>query len=158
MNTVFVYILSFTILIFVATFPTQFTTNNVKTTWYKCIAPSFSPPSYVFPIVWTILYTLLAIALAQTMMLPNSNTKFWLLGFYAYNLAQNMSWPYFFFELHEVKTALFVLVEMIFSTSIILWQSYRVLPPWVGHILVPYLLWLCFATILNTASVFKTCA
>ena len=158
MNTIYAYVISFIILSFVATFPTQIIAKSVSSAWYKCIQPSFSPPAVVFPIVWTILYTLIAIALAQTILLPASNGKYWLLGFYAYNLIQNISWPFLFFQYHEIKTALFVLVEMVFSTAIIMWQSYRILPRWVGHLLIPYFLWLCFASVLNADSIFKTCS
>jgi tryptophan-rich sensory protein len=36
-----------------------FTRKNVNTKWYDCIKPIITPPNYVFPIVWTILYILL---------------------------------------------------------------------------------------------------
>ena len=41
----------------------QFTKSNVNIQWYECIKPNITPPKYIFPIVWTILYILLAIIL-----------------------------------------------------------------------------------------------
>lgn len=41
----------------------QFTKSHVDTQWYECIKPNITPPKYIFPIVWTILYILLAIIL-----------------------------------------------------------------------------------------------
>jgi tryptophan-rich sensory protein len=108
-------------------------------------------------LVWTVLYVFLGIALAQTLMLPESSGKYWLLGFYAYNLVQNVSWSYVFFGEHEVKLALFILGEMLLSTGLILWQTYRLLPLWVGNLLVPYMAWLMFATVLNIDMLFKSC-
>ena len=157
MNTLFAYVVSFTVMAIVAYLPQSMTAGAVASPWYKCIQPSFSPPKYVFPLVWTVLYVFLGIALAQTLMLPESSGKYWLLGFYAYNLVQNVSWSYVFFGEHEVKLALFILGEMLLSTGLILWQTYRLLPLWVGNLLVPYMAWLMFATVLNIDMLFKTC-
>ena len=157
MKTLLAYVVSFTVMAIVAYLPQSVTAGAVTSPWYQCIQPSFSPPKYVFPVVWTILYVFLGVTLAQTLMLPESSGKYWLLGFYAYNLVQNVSWSYVFFGEHEVKLALFILGEMLLSTGLILWQTYRLLPAWVGNLLVPYMAWLMFATTLNIDMLFKTC-
>jgi translocator protein len=157
MNSLIAYLLAFTVVFTVSFIASKFTTSSVSSKWYQCIKPAFTPPDSVFPVVWTILYILLAISLGRTLLLPNSSNKYWLLGFYAYNLIQNIMWPFYYFDLHQVQVAMVVLVELIISTLVIISQSYRLLPAWVGHILIPYVLWLMFAATLNYASIGKQC-
>ena len=156
-KTLFTYLISFAVVFSVSFISSIFTTPNVHTSWYNCIRPSFTPPNIVFPIVWTVLYILLAIALGSTLLLPNSEKKNWLLGLYGFNLIQNIMWSYFYFQLHQVQIAMMILIELIITTFLIIYKSYQVLPSWVGHILIPYMLWLCFAAALNFASLKKTC-
>jgi translocator protein len=157
LGAIIAYLIAFSAVFTTSYIASIFTKNNVKTSWYECVKPWFTPPDAVFPIVWTILYILIAIALAQAIMLPNSASKYWLLGFYGYNLFQNILWPFYYFEQHETRTALFILIELMVNTSIILTQTYRLLPSWVGHILIPYLMWLGFAGVMNYFSIDKKC-
>ena len=185
MQTPIAYIISFAIVSIVMALPNQVTMRSVNSPWYKCIRASFTPPKYVFPIVWTTLYIFIAITLAQTLLLKESdtklirtasshrdlwspngvswledfipNTKYQLLGLYAFNLILNVAWSFAFFGEHNVLGAFIILLALIVSGGMILWKSRRVLPPWVSYLLVPYVGWLCFAGILNGASLLKTC-
>lgn len=157
MQTPIAYIISFAIVSVVMALPNQVTMRSVNSPWYKCIRASFTPPKYVFPIVWTTLYIFIAITLAQTLLLKESDTKSRLLGLYAFNLILNVAWSFAFFGEHNVLGAFIILLALIVSGSMILWKSRRVLPPWVSYLLVPYIAWLCFAGILNGASLLKTC-
>ena len=157
MQPTIAYLISFAIVSVVMALPNQVTMRSVNSPWYKCIRASFTPPKYVFPIVWTTLYIFLAITLAQTLLLKESDTKSRLLGLYAFNLILNVAWSFAFFGEHNVLGAFIILLALIVSGGMILWKSQRVLPPWVSYLLVPYVAWLCFAGILNGASLLKTC-
>ena len=157
MQTPIAYIISFAIVSIVMALPNQVTMRSVNSPWYKCIRASFTPPKYVFPIVWTTLYIFIAITLAQTLLLKESDTKSRLLGLYAFNLILNVAWSFAFFGEHNVLGAFIILLALIVSGGMILWKSRRVLPPWVSYLLVPYIAWLCFAGILNGASLYKKC-
>lgn len=156
MNQTYSYLTAFFIVIVVMLIPSG-TMESVKSPWYKCIRPSITPPNYVFPIVWTLLYILIAIALANTLMLPNSSNKQILLFLYGFNLTCNMLWSFAYFGNRDVLLAFFILLSIIITTGFILQYTYRLLPFWVMCILLPYQLWICFAGILNFLSLFKKC-
>jgi translocator protein len=151
------YLISFAIVSIVMALPNQVTMRSVNSSWYTCTRASFTPPKYVFPIVWTTLYIFIAITLAQTLLLKESDTKSRLLGLYAFNLILNVAWSFAFFGEHNVLGAFIILLALIGSAGMILWKSRHVLPPWVSYLLVPYIAWLCFAGVLNGASLFKNC-
>ena len=78
MDTLKAHITSFIIMAVVAMFPSD-VMKATKSRWYQCIRPSITPPNIVFPVVWTVLYILIAFALAQTFMVrgeENKNKKF----------------------------------------------------------------------------------
>jgi|UniRef100_A0A6C0HUF7 tryptophan-rich sensory protein len=156
MNQTYSYLTAFFIVIVVMLIPSG-TMESVKSPWYKCIRPSITPPNYVFPIVWTLLYILIAIALANTLMLPNSSNKQILLFLYGFNLICNVLWSFAYFGNKDVLLAFFILLSIIITTGFILQYTYRLLPFWVMCILLPYQIWICFAGILNFLSLFKKC-
>jgi tryptophan-rich sensory protein len=156
MNQTYSYLTAFFIVIVVMLIPSG-TMESVKSPWYKCIRPSITPPNYVFPIVWTLLYILIAIALANTLMLPNSSNKQILLFLYGFNLICNVLWSFAYFGNKDVLLAFFILLSIIITTGFILQYTYRLLPFWVMCILLPYQLWICFAGIINFLSLFKKC-
>ena len=152
----FSYIVAFIIVSLVMFIPSG-TMDSVKSPWYKCIRPTITPPNYVFPIVWTILYILIAIALANTLMLPNSSNRQILLWLFGFNLICNMLWSFAYFGNKDVLLAFFILLAIIITTGFILQYLYLLLPIWVMILLIPYQLWICFAGILNFLSLFKKC-
>ncbi len=151
------YLISFAIVSIVMALPNKVTMRSVNSSWYTCTRASFTPPKYVFPIVWTTLYIFIAITLAQTLLLKESDTKYQLLGLYAFNLILNVAWSFAFFGEHNVLGAFIILLALIGSAGMILWKSRRVLPAWVSYLLVPYVAWLCFAGVLNGSSLLKNC-
>jgi tryptophan-rich sensory protein len=157
MHTPIAYLISFAIVSIVMALPNQVTMRSVNSPWYTCTRASFTPPKFVFPIVWTTLYIFIAITLAQTILLKESDTKSRLLGLYAFNLILNVAWSFAFFGEHNVLGAFIILLALIGSAGMILWKSRRVLPPWVSYLLVPYVAWLCFAGVLNGASLLNNC-
>jgi len=121
-------------------------------TWYAGLKkPAFSPPNWLFGPVWLALFTLMGIAsfLIWNKGVGKGEVRIALILFLG-QLILNVLWSYFFFNLHN---PLFALVEII-----ILWLAilatiisfYRLSQP-AGIILIPYLLWVSFAAILNFA-------
>ena len=151
------YFLSLFIMLFVMFVPTVTTMKKVTSTWYKCIRPSISPPNYVFPIVWTFLYIMIGFALAQTFMLQESIDKNILLYLYGYNLLLNMLWTFAYFGTENVNLAFIILLAIIVSAAFILYYTWLLLPVSIFYILVPYMMWVCFAGLLNFLSLGKKC-
>lgn len=117
--------------------------------WYSRLRkPSYDPPDYVFPIVWTGLYSLIAVSGARVWNEDESPERTAALCLWWAQLAMNAGWTRFFFGEHRPKRAL---VDVISMEAVIL--SY------VGTTLrvdrtaaacfVPYAAWVAFATVLN---------
>lgn len=108
--------------------------------------PAFSPPGWVFPVVWTILYVLMGIAsyLVLTSGKPNDAA----LTTYAIQLFFNFFWPILFFRMGLCVTAflwLIVLWVLILRTTVIFYRIVKT----AGYLMIPYLLWVAFAGYLN---------
>lgn len=109
--------------------------------------PPLSPPGWLFPVVWTILFTLMGIAsyLVYTSGNPDSKTA---LTVYGVQLLFNFFWSIIFFNLEMYLFAfiwLVVLWLLILVTTILF---YRIRKP-AGYLMIPYLIWVTFAGYLN---------
>ena len=111
--------------------------------------PPLSPPGWVFPIVWTILYLLMGIAsyLVLTAGKDSQETGRALI-FYAVQLAVNFFWPilFFTFGLYAASFIWLVLLWVLIVTVIYLFGE---ISQSSAYLLVPYLLWVTFAGYLN---------
>ncbi len=117
--------------------------------WYAGLEkPAFQPPGWAFGIVWTILYTMMGIALAAILNEPDSKQRRTALSLFGVQLGLNFSWSPFFFGAHMIDAAL-VIIVVILLTAAATANLFRRLRPVAGWLLVPYLLWLCLATALN---------
>ena len=119
--------------------------------WFDALRkPDFMPPGYLFGIVWPTLYAMLGIALALILAEPPSpERKSALIVFFA-QLALNFAWSPLFFALHDMALAKYVIMVMAALAAIAagkFWRLRRV----AGMLLIPYLAWLVFATMLNSA-------
>jgi benzodiazapine receptor len=117
--------------------------------WYAALRkPSFQPPAWMFGVVWTILYTLLGLALAMVLREPPSNRRRDALWLFGGQLALNFSWSPIFFGLQMIEIALVVLIAML-VLALAAARYFRGLQPVSGWLMLPYLLWLCLAVVLN---------
>lgn len=111
--------------------------------------PPLSPPGWVFPVVWTILYLLMGYASYRILISgAPSGEKGRALTAYGAQLAANFLWPILFFGLGWYLVAfleLLVLWTLVFVTMV---RFYRI-DPVAGDLLLPYLLWVTFAAYLN---------
>ncbi len=123
------------------------TRSGIQNYMENLIKPSFSPPSFLFSIVWTILYILMGISsyyIYQSMSCHKSNCML----LYSLNLVLNFSWPIIFFNL-EARLFAFLFILLLDVVVILMTLCFYGINKKSGYLNIPYLLWLLFATILN---------
>ena len=114
--------------------------------WYKNINKSpINPPSYLFGIVWPILYSMLLLYFILIFRKPEYNIIYKL---FLIQMLFNFIWSPIFFKLKKFKLALIVVLLMVGITGYITYLTYYIEKK-MALILVPYLLWISFATYLN---------
>lgn len=126
-----------------------FLTSDSMETFSMLNKPPLSPPGILFPIVWTVLYTLMGIAsyLVVTSNAPKIETQN-ALFIYGIQLAINFFWSIFFFNLEWYLFSFFwlLLLWAFILNTIILF--YRISKP-AAYLMIPYLIWVTFAGYLN---------
>ncbi len=112
--------------------------------------PPLSPPSILFPIVWTLLYILMGISSAMIYIDRERNPDAAKKGFiwYGTSLVLNFSWSIIFFNLEAAFFALLVLAAL-FYTIICTIIEYCGVRPIAAYLQIPYALWVAFAGYLN---------
>lgn len=114
--------------------------------------PSFAPPGILFPIVWTILYTLMGIS-SYIISESNSREKENALSIYWLQLGINLLWSIIFFVLN-LKTLAFIWIILLIIAVIIMLKKFLSINKLAGYLQVSYLLWLLFAAVLNLSIIF----
>lgn len=109
--------------------------------------PPLSPPGIIFPIVWTILYFLMAIS-AYMITESKSTIKKKALTIYGIQLFLNFIWPLIFFNARMFLLALLVLIALWVMVLWMIGTFYRINPR-AAFLQIPYALWLTFAAYLN---------
>lgn len=111
--------------------------------------PPLSPPGWLFPIVWTILYTLMGIAsyLVITSDAPTEEITS-AIKTYIYQLIVNFLWPTFFFNFEWYFFSLIWIIVLWILILIMFRQFYKINKK-AGYLIIPYLLWVTFAAYLN---------
>ena len=113
---------------------------------YNYIAvPAFAPPSSVFPIVWTILYVLMAVSV--TLVYEGSPKSSGIVA-YGLQLLVNFIWPLFFFNGRMFSASFVVLIILWLLVILMIYEFYKVNKT-AAYLQIPYLLWLTFAAYLN---------
>ncbi len=133
----------------------SFFTMSEIGTWYSLIEkPFFNPPNWVFGPVWSVLYFMIAVSLFL----------FWkrevrgehqreIFGLFIFQLILNALWSIVFFGFHSPEIAMVIIFVLVLNIGLLikqLWRQYRA----SAYLLIPYLLWVSFATILNIAIVY----
>lgn len=122
---------------------TVFTFDAIPTWYATLVRPSFAPPNWLFGPVWTILYTLIGISLYLIWTNKKGSLKLFLL-----HLFLNAIWSPIFFGAKNLGLALLVILVMDITLVVIIRNFYKVNKV-AGLILIPYLMWISFATVLN---------
>lgn len=120
--------------------------------WYNSLQKSkATPPPLVFPIAWSILYVLLGIS---SFLIYQKTKNLGSLNLFEVQLFFNLLWPVVFFTYKKPVIALVNILILLVLTAIMLYQFFMIRPV-AFYILIPYALWLIFATYLNVVIVAK---
>ena len=122
-------------------------TVGFKEPWYSLInKPTFNPPSWVFAPVWTTLYLMMTIAI--WLFWHSRNKHMNTIYIYFIHIVFNATWSIVFFGLHQILLALIVLIGLILIIIILMLRFKRVNIV-SYYLMIPYLLWCCYALVLN---------
>ena len=120
-----------------------FTSNSIRT-WYQIInKPSFTPPNWLFGPVWILLYLLMAVS---AFLVWQKNKK--ALGIFILQLIFNTFWSIAFFGLKSPLFGLIIIVILWILILLTIMKFFKI-SKLAGWLLVPYILWVSFAAILN---------
>lgn len=113
--------------------------------------PPLSPPAWLFPVVWTILYALMGIS--SYLILTSGADRGEVqnaLSIYAYQLTVNFLWPTFFFNFRWFFFSFLWLILLVVLVVAMIREFYKISRP-AAYLNIPYLIWLIFAGYLNLA-------
>lgn len=127
-----------------------FTMDKISTWFVTLEKPFFSPPNWVFGPVWVTLYALMGIAAAMIWESKRGEKRQHALAWFGTQLALNAVWTPAFFGAERLDIAFFVIVAMV-VTIIGTIVSFKKISKPAAWMLVPYLAWVSFATVLNFA-------
>lgn len=121
--------------------------TDTSSEWYQSlIKPALQPPPIVFSIVWSVLYLMLAASLSLVSLMPDAQKK--TLALFVLTGVLNVLWTYTFFTLQNPSGAVFVLIITIIAAIALFLDVYRH-NKIASYLLIPYMVWLCFALYLN---------
>lgn len=123
--------------------------GGANSPWFaSLVKPSLFPPPATFGIVWTILYALMGFALALVVTARGAAGRRAAIVAFCVQLALNLAWTPLFFGAHQITAALLLLVAICLAVlaTIVLFRRVR---PLAAGLLLPYLAWVLFATVLN---------
>ena len=145
-NKILSFIL-FAITTFSASFIGGLVTINFKEPWYSALSkPQYNPPDWIFGPVWTLLYLFMTIAIWNAW---HKNTKNLNIVFlYFIHLFFNTTWSVVFFGFHNISLAILNLVVLIIFIVLLVFK-YKNISQLSMYLMIPYLLWCCFALFLN---------
>ena len=122
-----------------------FTAPAVKTWYPTLIKPSFKPPNWLFAPVWTALFLLMGIAMFLVWKKDKKGLKIFFI-----QLFFNILWSIMFFGLKSPLLGFIVIVALWILILATIIRFFKISKP-AGWLLIPYILWVSFASILNLA-------
>ncbi len=142
-------LLTVPVIVLVGTLMGVMSNSGYSNQWFVALdRPDVVPPGWVFGVVWTTLYTMLGLAIALIIDARGARWRGAAIAAFVIQLAANYAWSPLFFGARQVSAALllilFILVAAIVTT--VLFGRVRKAAAWL---MVPYLVWLSFASIIN---------
>lgn len=149
MHTRLHYILAPIFYFAVALIGSSFTMQGVSRWYPSIIKPSYTPPGAAIGVVWTVIYALSAVSLIVFVNAAKGKKCMWVIGsLYFLNGLANALWSYIFFVKHLLFLALFDALLILLTVGLLIvytWPYSRL----SSMLLVPYFLWVSFASYLN---------
>ncbi len=113
------------------------------------IKPVFEPPAWIFAPVWTVLYILMGTALALILNEGWQKKEVKVAtAVFAAQLILNILWSYIFFGWHMLTAAAVEIIILWLVIAVMLYLFYRIRKA-AGYLIIPYILWVTFATVLT---------
>lgn len=123
---------------------------NMKGVYSELVKPIFAPPSFVFPIVWTILYIMIGIAAYKVYILKYEGIDVSSALFvYSIQLLLNFLWPFIFFGFRLYGIAFIELIILVLFVILTIKRFYDKAGKEAALLMIPYLIWLVYAGVLN---------
>ena len=124
--------------------------NGVEIYGQTAIQPPLAPPAWLFPVVWTVLYALMGVGAGLVSRQSQSEERNRSLNLMVAQLVVNFFWPLLFFNARAYG---FALLWLLLLLVLVVWMTleFRKVSPLAALLQIPYILWLLFATYLNTA-------
>jgi len=143
------FTLSLLITLAIGAVASLFTRPEIKT-WYTTLnKPGFTPPNWLFPVAWTLLYIMIATA-AYLVWKRRDATATYKITLYVYiaQLLLNFMWSIVFFGMHQILGGLIIIILLLvfIILNINYFGRFNKIAAWL---LVPYLAWVSYATLLN---------
>jgi len=148
-----ILIVSLVIVYLVAFVGSLFTSPVTDSVWYESIKPSITPPNWVFPVVWNILFFLIAISLYLSWKNSDKKQKSLVAWVFGINFVLNIFWSILYFGLKNPLFAFYELILLWISILIMILVTCRINKA-SSYLLIPYILWVSFAGVLNYFSAF----
>ena len=143
----FISFVLFFIITYSASFIGGMATISFKEPWYSQLVKSnYNPPDWIFAPVWTTLYLMMTLAI--WFYWHSKNREMNTIYIYFIHIVFNTTWSIVFFGLHQILLAFIVLMILIALIIILILRFKRV--NYVStYLMIPYLLWSCYALFLN---------
>jgi tryptophan-rich sensory protein len=126
-----------------------FTASNTNTVWYSSIKPSITPPNWVFPIAWNVLFLLISFSLYSAWMNSKSKQQRNKIAIvFGINFILNILWSVLFFGLKQTQIA-FIEIILFWVSILAMILVAKDISRKSSWLLVPYLVWVTFASVLN---------
>ena len=123
-------------------------TADSITNWFQFVKkPSWNPPSWLFAPVWTLLYILMGISVALIWK-SNSNSKKSAISLFVIQFILNLCWSIIFFNQHQTGWAFIEIIIMLIFIIMTTISFYKINKT-AAYLLLPYICWVSFATVLN---------
>lgn len=129
-----------------------FTSSGIESGWYDAVRPSLAPPNWVFPVVWNVLFFLIACSLYLAWKESNDIEKNNIVVIFGVNFLANILWSFFYFGLGNPLLGLIDLIVILFSIIVMIVITRRISRA-SSYLLWPYLIWVAFAGVLNGLSI-----
>jgi len=144
------FIVSLTATLTVGALGGFFTFSEIPTWYAALVKPSFNPPNGLFGPVWTTLYAMMGYSFYLIWRLPSSAQQKKAMLIFGIQLLLNAGWSFVFFKCHALFGAIIEIVALWLSILYTIFLFYP-LQKKAALLLIPYLLWVSFATVLTIA-------